>query len=195
MTGIAALTVFLTPPLLAKDHDGGKGRGSVQHAATQAQAQFLRQSPSRVIVPEQRVRSRTPSIAFGGATVATRPINRTEVRYGRPPMDISRGWDRRSVYMWNNHRYHWYGNSWVILNSGYDVPYTTYYPSAPMVAANDDLVSDVQAALGRRGYNVGVVDGDLGPQTQDAIAAFQSDRGLRVTGRIDQPLLRALGID
>jgi hypothetical protein len=149
-----------------------------------------------MIIPQQRARSRTPSIAFGGSTtVATRPLSRAEGRSVRPPMEISRGWDRRSVYMWNSHRYHWYGNDWVILNSGYDAPYTAYYQSGPLVAADDDLVSAVQAALDRRGYNAGVVDGDMGPQTRDAIAAFQSDRGLRATGRIDQPLLRALGID
>ena len=53
---------------------------------------------------------------------------------------------------------------------------------------------DVQRALKRRGYYAGAIDGDIGPGSRSAIRAFQADRGLRVTGRIDSTLLRSLGI-
>jgi hypothetical protein len=55
-----------------------------------------------------------------------------------------------------------------------------------------NVVVDVQAQLNRRGYNAGRVDGVMGPQTSSAIAQFQRDRGLRVTGDINEAVLRSL---
>ena len=57
-----------------------------------------------------------------------------------------------------------------------------------------NVVVDVQAQLNRRGYNAGPVDGAMGPQTSSAIAQFQRDRGLRVTGDINEAVLRSLGL-
>jgi len=59
---------------------------------------------------------------------------------------------------------------------------------------SDDLAVDVQRELRRRGYYRGSIDGDVGPGTRNAIRAYQYDRGLSVSGRIDRSLLRALGI-
>jgi hypothetical protein len=53
---------------------------------------------------------------------------------------------------------------------------------------------DVQLALKRRGYYHGSVDGDVGPQTRAAIRAYQAEHGLRVTGVIDEVLLRSLRV-
>jgi len=50
----------------------------------------------------------------------------------------------------------------------------------------------LQAALARRGYYHGPVDGALGPQTRDAIRSFQAHQGLPVTGQVDGRLIRAL---
>jgi Putative peptidoglycan binding domain len=60
---------------------------------------------------------------------------------------------------------------------------------------SDELAVDVQRELRRRGYYRGSIDGDVGPGTRNAIANYQDDRGLPVTGRIDRNLLRSLGID
>ncbi len=57
---------------------------------------------------------------------------------------------------------------------------------------DDDLAVDVQRALSRRGFYRGGIDGDVGPSTRAAIRAYQYDRGLQVTGRIDNSLLRSL---
>jgi hypothetical protein len=57
---------------------------------------------------------------------------------------------------------------------------------------SDDLAVDVQRALARRGYYRGPIDGDIGPGSRSAIRAYQYDRGLAATGRIDQSLLRSL---
>ena len=70
-----------------------------------------------------------------------------------------------------------------------------YYRSAPSYRSTaSSLEADVQRALKRRGYYYGSVDGDIGPGSRNAIRAYQADRGLAVTGRIDSALLRSLGI-
>lgn len=43
----------------------------------------------------------------------------------------------------------------------------------------------VQARLRNLGYNVGPVDGRFGPRTSRALAAFQADHGLEVSGHSD----------
>jgi hypothetical protein len=47
-------------------------------------------------------------------------------------------------------------------------------------------VSGVQARLNNLGFDSGAIDGELGPQTKDAIRAFQAEYGLPVTGEPDQ---------
>lgn len=52
----------------------------------------------------------------------------------------------------------------------------------------------VQQALARRGYYQGSIDGEIGPQSRRAIARYQEDRGLRITGTISPGLLQSLGL-
>lgn len=59
---------------------------------------------------------------------------------------------------------------------------------------SDSLASDVQRALKRRGYYHGSVDGDIGSGSRAAIRAYQRDRGLAITGRIDSSLVRSLDV-
>jgi hypothetical protein len=138
-----------------------------------------------------------PTVAMGGNTSRTninsQTYNRTEINYARPPENIYRDWDRHHTHSWNNHNYRWYDNAWVIIDSGYDRP-GYGYGYGPSVAYSGDLAASVQQALDRRGYDAGYPDGVVGPQTRNAIASFQEDRGLIATGRIDRPLLRALGL-
>ena len=58
----------------------------------------------------------------------------------------------------------------------------------------DEVIADVQAALQQLGYYVYAVDGVLGPATEAAIANYQRDYGLPVTGAIDPPMVRSLGL-
>lgn len=108
----------------------------------------------------------------------------------RPPVSTWRHWNRGRVYSWNNDRWRWNGESWVIVEapSGvytYDVPYTTM--SGATVAA-------VQRELAREGYNPGLIDGVLGNQTRRAIRAFQRNNRLVASGRIDSALLDRLDL-
>ena len=54
------------------------------------------------------------------------------------------------------------------------------------------LVAEIQRRLSEIGYPVGVVDGDAGPRTRQAVADFQRDHGLAQTGQADEGLLSAL---
>ena len=89
--------------------------------------------------------------------------------------------------------------------SGYNNYYSYYggYPSGgynnysyytPTYRYNGSTVAAVQQRLGRLGYYHGAVDGVIGPQTQSAIAAFESRNGLGVDGTISRPLLNSLGL-
>jgi S1-C subfamily serine protease len=54
-------------------------------------------------------------------------------------------------------------------------------------------VAAAQRALAALGYSPGAADGVMGPRTRQAIAAFQRDTGLPVTGEPDRPTMAALG--
>lgn len=55
-----------------------------------------------------------------------------------------------------------------------------------------DIISSVQLELSGLGYNVGVVDGMMGPKTRAAIEAYQNAHGLPVDGMVTESLLRDL---
>ena len=55
-------------------------------------------------------------------------------------------------------------------------------------------VRDVQQALNDKGYNVGAVDGQYGPATEDAVRRFQQASGLPQTGELEHSTLVALGV-
>lgn len=172
--------------------------------------QFQRAQQQQQAVSNANVRARAgqhqPSVAFGGSTRAPMnqtAVNRTDARrfavtnenrvyksssinVYRPPYTVYRDWDRGREHYWSNHRYHWRDNTWVIIDA----------PTVSYSSAGDDsaLIGTVQARLLARGYRPGPVDGELGGQTRDAIAAFQSEHGLAVTGDINNSLLRTLGL-
>ena len=75
--------------------------------------------------------------------------------------------------------------------SGYSNRYSYY---TPRYSYSGSTVAAVQQRLGRLGYYHGAVDGVIGPQTRNAIAAFQSRNGMAVDGAIDRPLLNSLGL-
>jgi peptidoglycan hydrolase-like protein with peptidoglycan-binding domain len=55
-------------------------------------------------------------------------------------------------------------------------------------------VREVQAALAEGGYYRGPIDGIFGGGTRRAVRAFQRDKNLPVTGRINSALLDKLNI-
>ncbi|WP_395715134.1 TerB N-terminal domain-containing protein [Reyranella sp.] len=67
--------------------------------------------------------------------------------------------------------------------------------AVPCAATAQDVQEDVRAAqraLQARGYDVGFIDGIMGPRTKAALEEFQRKSALAVTGIVDAPTLRAL---
>ena len=92
--------------------------------------------------------------------------------------------------------YYWDDGYWYPA-WGYD-PYAYYPYDGPIYGYNDlapdQVISSVQAQLQRDGYYQGPIDGQLGPMTRQAIAAFQADHGLAITSTVDEPTLESLGL-
>ena len=66
--------------------------------------------------------------------------------------------------------------------------------AAPNQYTSNPTVSAVQSELAKLGYYNGEIDGTLGDQTEAALARYQEDRDLSVTGTVDAPTLQSLGI-
>jgi hypothetical protein len=88
-----------------------------------------------------------------------------------------------------------YGDPWYYGYPGY---YTNYWPvyeqRVVYRVSAAALVREVQAALAEGGYYLGPIDGIFGGGTRRAIRAFQRDKNLPVTGRINSTLLDKLKI-
>jgi Putative peptidoglycan binding domain len=72
----------------------------------------------------------------------------------------------------------------------YDGPIYTYGNLLP-----DQVIANVQSALQQEGYYLGAVTGSFAPATRVAIARYQMDHGLIVTGAIDEPTIESLGLN
>jgi peptidoglycan hydrolase-like protein with peptidoglycan-binding domain len=60
---------------------------------------------------------------------------------------------------------------------------------------SQEQIRDLQTALSRQGFDIGEVDGRLGPRTERALMEFQKRQGLQATGHFDQRTVEALGIN
>jgi len=64
----------------------------------------------------------------------------------------------------------------------------------PIIRYWSGLATAVQTQLASRGYYHGPIDGVIGPESREAIQAFQKSRGLAASGLIDPSLLKALNL-
>lgn len=71
----------------------------------------------------------------------------------------------------------------------YDGPVYTYGNLLP-----DEVIANVQTALKDAGYFFGAITGSLSLETRGALANFQRDYGLPVTGAIDEATVESLGL-
>jgi len=92
--------------------------------------------------------------------------------------------------------YFWSAGYWYPAwgyNPGYVYPYDgPIYGGATLTP--DQIVGNVQVQLRDDGYYFGSIDGVLGPQTRQALAAFQADNGLAITSAVDEPTLATMGL-
>src|SRR5438874_4292982 len=73
-------------------------------------------------------------------------------------------------------------------------PYSYYSGYAAPAQSSSAVVSSVQSQLARLGYYRGAVDGVAGDETQAAIARYQEDNDLSVTGTVTAATLQSLGL-
>jgi hypothetical protein len=144
--------------------------------------------------------------------------------FARRTANWHRDWDRRHDHWWHGHRCRFVDGEWFIFDLGfypwypfgypYDYYVGGYYPyqydqgvyeggradyygesaydSSEQYA--DSTVATAQEQLARQGYYQREIDGIFGPETRRAVMRYQSDHGLRVTGRLNTDTLHALGL-
>ena len=55
---------------------------------------------------------------------------------------------------------------------------------APLVQSAIDKTKDIQRALKNAGFDIGTIDGKIGPKTKKAIEDFQKSKGLKADGKV-----------
>jgi Putative peptidoglycan binding domain len=139
--------------------------------------------------------------------------------FARQPEKAHHDWDHRSAHYWSGHWWAWDGYNWIGLDAGffpwdyfpyyaYDYYPYDYYPGyyadvepyyyndgvSDYVPTSDPNVVAVQKDLANLGYYHGSIDGIYGRDTRDAVARYQTDYNLSVTGTLTMQTLQALGV-
>ena len=121
-------------------------------------------------------------------------------RYYNRGVRRDRGWyssryDRFALFAGG---YYYFDRGYWYPAYGYDPGYSSYRFDEPIYGYNSlepqQVIVNVQRELSRSGYDIGSIDGMIGPMTRSALARYQRDRGLYVTRAIDGPTLAALGL-
>ena len=171
---------------------------------------------SRVITNPGRVGNRTAQVRNGSARL--RPDWRNHV-FAQHSTNWHRDWDRSRDHWWHGHRCHFFNGSWVLFDAGfnpwwdypsdyygYGYPYPYSYGYDPEYYGSDNYydqngyaeqadrstIAAVQEQLARQGYYRGAIDGVVGDETQAALARYQKDHDLSVTGTLTIATLQAL---
>jgi hypothetical protein len=113
-------------------------------------------------------------------------------------------WDYLPYYAGDYYPYDYYTDVQPDYNTAPDNAYPYGYytgvqPDDNTAPANgapvaDTTVQAVQTELTQLGYYNGLVDGIFGPATRDAVAKYQIDKQLNVTGSLSPDTLQSLGL-
>jgi hypothetical protein len=105
---------------------------------------------------------------------------------------------------WDPYDYYGYGYGYGYNDYpyGYDPTYSDgavygeqyYGDNGYADQSGNSTIAAVQERLAREGYYRGQIDGVFGQETRAALAEFQSNHGLRVTGALTNDTLAALGL-
>ena len=113
------------------------------------------------------------------------------------------------LYPWDYYPYYGYGSDpsdYYGYPYGYDDypydsydyntqdPYSYYNGYAAPAQSGNGVVSSVQSQLAKLGYYRGAIDGVAGDETQAAVAHYQEDNDLSVTGTVTASTLQSLGL-
>lgn len=83
--------------------------------------------------------------------------------------------------------YKLYGGEPVTDSEGNKVPLTS--------ALTDEEEKSVQTTLKKAGFYKGEIDGAFGPNSKKALKAWQKEKDITASGKLDTPTLTALGLD
>ncbi len=121
-----------------------------------------------------------------GSYYSSRPHSNFVLSFGT-------GYAGRGYYYGPPHTSYYYQRPGVTYYRTRELAPREYYSREGYGSTSGDAA--VQQALARRGYYRGPIDGDIGPGSRRAIAVYQQDRGLRVTGTVTSSLLNSLGLN
>src|SRR6266550_6940195 len=161
-------------------------------------------------------RAAIASAARSPGTATHRGLNgRTDHIAERHPANWwHRDWDRRHAHFFHNRFFVFDNGFWCGLDAGFFpwdyLPYYAgdYYPYGYYTGVQPDYdtaatdgspvadptVEATQERLAQLGYYNGPVDGIFGPTTRDAVAKYQIDNQLDVTGSLSPDTLQSLGV-
>jgi Putative peptidoglycan binding domain len=140
--------------------------------------------------------------------------------FARQDGNLHRDWDHRGAHFFRGHWWVFDGGAWIGLDAGffpwdyypyyaYDYYPYDYYPgyyadvepeyysagvSSSVDQYPDPNVTAVQTDLKKLGYYRGTIDGLFGRDTRDALARYQTDHHLAVTGTLTTETLQSLGV-
>jgi hypothetical protein len=106
-------------------------------------------------------------------------------------------WDYYPYYGYNSYPYDYsYDCPYDYSGYGYSYsdPYSYYNGYAPSGQYSNAIVSAVQSKLASLGYYHGAIDGILGDESEAALARYQQDQDLSVTGTVTSATLQVLGL-
>lgn len=193
--------------------------GRSVNPSVRATAANNRRSTAPVTAPNRA--PMTASARSSSRTVAQRGLNgRTDHIYARHDQSWHQDWDHHRAHFSHNHWWVYDGGAWIGLDDGFYpwdyYPYYAfdyypydYYPGYyadvepyynnegvydSNVPAPDSNVATIQTRLTQLGYYNGPADGIFGPSTRDAVARYQTDRNLPVTGSLSADTLQSLGM-
>jgi hypothetical protein len=195
-------------------------RPQSQIARSTTHAPVFRQPRSSVSAIGNRTARTAPTSHSVAPNSAVRPSDNARNHiFAREDGSRHRDWDRRGAHFWNGHWWAWDGGYWIGLDDGfypwdyypyyaYDYYPYDYYPGYyadvepyynnesvyDSVPAADPNVTAVQNDLAKLGYYHGPVDGLYGRATRDAVARYQNDHHLAITGTLTTQTLQSLGV-
>jgi His-Xaa-Ser repeat protein HxsA len=114
--------------------------------------------------------------------------------YYAPPGPAEGEWDERTISsLQETGRNETSTPRSFVLPSTPAIAASTEFPSVPE-ANRQDLIMRLQLALHTKGYDIGVVTGELHPKTVAAIYRYQIAQGLVPTGKPSPEVFSSLGI-
>jgi Putative peptidoglycan binding domain len=168
------------------------------------------QDTNKTPVPQPKPRPRVARVHPSPKPQQQSSVERAPVNVRLSYSDAVRRYrhERHSRAWWKQHfttivlvgggYYYWNAGYWFPA-WGYDPVYEYYDYDGPIYTYGnllpDQVIINVQRALQEQSYYTGGVTGSLSPATRQAIANYQQDAGLLVTGLIDAPTVEALGLD